>query len=165
LQVEDLRRQLQTAEDTARERELAAVAAAERAAAAQSLIDSLRARAVAAEAEAKPLRAQLAELADTLDVKVCFVTTARTVSGSLHLETPACTVGSRMRLLRCHRLQRHHITRSLLGNLLAAGHHDLANHEQGVHRHAQSDACRKLPRTRGISHRRISLLSLCRMRA
>jgi len=78
--VEDLRRQLQAAEDTAREREVAAAAAAERAAAAQSLIDSLRARAVAAEAEAKPLRAQLAELGDTLDVKVCFVATAKPVS-------------------------------------------------------------------------------------
>ena len=83
-QVEDLRQQLQAAEDTARERELQAAAAAERAAAAQGLIDSLRARAVAAEAEAKPLRAQLAELADTLDVKVCFRMTSRTVSAYLN---------------------------------------------------------------------------------
>ena len=65
-----MRQQLQAAEDTARERETSAAAAAERATAAHSLIGSLRARAVAAEAEAKPLRAQLAELADTLDVKV-----------------------------------------------------------------------------------------------
>ena len=69
-QVADLTQQLHEAEDAARAREAAAAAAAERADAAQGLIDSLRARAASAEAEAKPLRAQLAELADALDVKV-----------------------------------------------------------------------------------------------
>ena len=70
--MEDLKQQLHAAEDAAREREMAATAAAERAAAAHGLINSLRARAAAAEAEAKPLRAQLAELADSLDVKVLY---------------------------------------------------------------------------------------------
>ena len=68
--MEDFTQRLHAAEDAARAREAAAAAAAERADAAQGLIDSLRARAAAAEAEAKPLRMQLTELADNLDAKV-----------------------------------------------------------------------------------------------